>query len=112
MLVDQVPHHLVQHSRPNSADGVHLGELVDISVDVRVGGQGSRVRVCADSSRAVVDPRTHWVVLRACVTRLETDGRGHEVAPAFAHAAGFESVEAVGVLFVQIRIGVRMDANW
>lgn len=69
---------------------------IGTGVGQRVGRQAGGVGVGADAG-AVVHPLTHGVVLRPRVAGLEADGGRHEVAPAFAHAAGFEGGEAVGV---------------
>lgn len=95
--VDQVPHDLVQHGRPDGSDGVHAPEVVDIGVLVGVCGQRGGVWVCADTLGVVGDPRAHGVVLGAGVTGLQADGGCHKVAPALAHATRLECAEAVGV---------------
>ena len=88
---------LVEHGGPNGSDGVDGGHAVGVGVGVGVGGKAGGVRVCADAGRRVVDPSTHGVVLLASVARLQADGCSHEVTPALTHAAGLESVQAVGV---------------
>lgn len=88
---------LVEHGRPDGSDGVNRSHSVGIRVFVGVGGKASRVRVCADAGRRVVDPSTHGVALGASVARLQADGSGHEVTPALTHAAGLEGVQAVAV---------------
>lgn len=88
---------LVEHGSPDSSDGVDGGHAVGVGVGVRVGGKAGGVRVGANAGRRVVDPGAHGVVLGAGVARLQADGGGHEVTPALAHAAGLESVQAVGV---------------
>ena len=76
---------------------MHGVEAVDVGVLVGVCGQGGGVGIRADTGGVVVDPGAHGVVLRPCVGSLEADCGSHEISPAFAHAAGFEGVEAVGV---------------
>ena len=88
---------LVEHGGPDGSDGVDGGHAVGVGVGVGVGGQAGGVRVGANASRGVVDPGAHGVVLGAGVAGLQADGGGHEVTPALAHAAGLESVQAVGV---------------
>jgi hypothetical protein len=88
---------LVEHGGPNGSDGVNGGHAVGVGVGVGVGGQASRVRVRADASRRVVNPGAHGVALSTGVAGLQSDGGGHEVTPALAHAAGLEDVQAVGV---------------
>ena len=94
MRVDEVPHDLVQHRRPDGADGVHLVERVGGRVGVGVARQAGGVRVRAQALGVVEDPGADAVVGVAGVGGLGADGRRHEVAPALAHAAGFEDVEA------------------
>jgi hypothetical protein len=95
--VDEVPHDFVQHGSPHGANAMHGVQLVHVGVGVRVGRQAGAVRITADALGAVVDPRAHGVVLCARVGGLEADRCRHEVAPSFAHAAGFERGQAVGV---------------
>lgn len=60
-------------------------------------GKGSRVGVCANASRRVVDPVTHGVILSTSVVGLQANGSGHEVTPAFSHTTRLQGAKAVGV---------------
>jgi hypothetical protein len=86
VLVNQVPHHLVQHSRPHGADGVYSVQRVNARIGERVSGERGGVWICANAGGAVVDPRTHCVVFRTGVAGLRVElmsvkcnlfGRGH-----------------------------------
>jgi hypothetical protein len=116
VLVDQVPEDLVQHGGPDVSDGVDAAVQLDALVGLGVGSHGGRVQVVADTGGVAVDPRAHAVVLLARVGGLEADGGRVEVGPAFAHAAGFEQVEASRVLgpagqAVGEAVGVLVDHN-
>lgn len=97
VLVDEVPQDLVQHRRPRLADVVHLVLRVERLVRVGVDRQGRRVQHGADALGLRRRPRAHRVVRLARVAGLQPDRRGEEVAPALAHAARLERVQAVGV---------------
>lgn len=97
VLVDEVPEDLVQDGGPGGAGGVDLVLGVDGLVGERVGGQAGGVGVLADALGVVVGPGAHGVVGGAGVAGLEADGRGVEVAPALAHAAGLDAGQAAGV---------------
>lgn len=97
VLVDQVPQDLVEHGSPDGADAVDLGLAVDAGVGVGVHLQVGTEEVCPNSSGVVVDPRTHGVIGFPRVIRLEADGGGHEVTPAFAHATRLNASQAPGV---------------
>lgn len=88
---------LIKHCSPHGTDGVHSGHPIDVGVGVGVGCEACRVRIGANSSRRVVNPGSHRVVLRASVGGLQADGGGHEITPALAHTARFKGVQAVGV---------------
>lgn len=97
VLVNQVPHDLVEHGGPGLANVVDLVLGVEGGVGVGVGGQAGREEDGADAGRVVVHPGAHGVVGVARVLGLEADGGGHEVTPTLTHTAGLESVQAVGV---------------
>jgi len=115
VLVDQVPHHLVEHIGPGLADAVYLVQGVERGVGERVGGQAGAVEVganagglrhvslithslAASSETHVIDePRAHRIVGGTSVAFLQADSGGHEVTPALTHTAGLERVQAVGV---------------
>lgn len=62
MLVDKVPHDLVQHRGPDFADVVNLVVRVRGHVHVRVHAGLRRVQVVSDAGRVVVDPGTETVI--------------------------------------------------
>ena len=53
--LDQRAVHVVKDVGPNCADAVHLGEGLEGSIGVGVGGSGCRVGVSANTGRAVDD---------------------------------------------------------
>lgn len=62
VLVDEVPHDLVEDGSPDFADVVHLVVGVEGSVLVRVDIQVRRVQVVSDTGIVVVHPRAQAVV--------------------------------------------------
>lgn len=62
-----------------------------------VDGHAGGVKGAADALGLACDPFTDWVVGGAGVLGLEADSGCVGVAPALAHAAGFEQTEAAGV---------------
>lgn len=70
MLVDEVPHDLVQHSGPDLTDVVNLVVRVGGGVHVGVHGELGRVQVVADAGRVVVDPGAEAVIRVAGVSLL------------------------------------------
>jgi len=94
VLVDEVPHDLVENGGPHGADLVDLGQAVVAVVHQGVGVRVGRVDVFAEALGVAIDPCAHGIVGRALVAGLQTDGGCVEVAPAFAHTAGFENAEA------------------
>jgi hypothetical protein len=97
VLVDQVPQDLVEDSGPDGADAVDLGLSVDACVGVRVGGHVCAEEVCPDAGGVVVDPRAHGVVCIPRVGLLQSDGGGHKVTPALAHATRLNTGQTPGV---------------
>ena len=97
MRVDEVPHDFVEHGGPDGADGVDFVELVGAAVGVRVRGQAGRVEVGPETLGVAEDPLAEREVGGAGVGAAGSDGGGHEVAPAFSHASGFQDVEAGSV---------------
>lgn len=97
VLIDQVPHDLVEDGGPGRADGVDCALAVDTSVGQWVGGQAGAVEVASDTSGVVGDPVTHWLVGGARLGRLEHDGNSHKIRPSLTHATGLKDVQAGGV---------------
>lgn len=116
VLVDEVPEDLVEHRRPDVADGVDFLVEISVGVDLWVLVEVGRVEVVSDAKGAAANPVAHGVVGLAGVAGLEADGGGVEIAPTFAHAAGFEQGEATGVQgstseTVGEAVGVLVDNN-
>jgi hypothetical protein len=97
VFVNQVPQDLIEDRSPRRTNSVDFILGVESLVRQRVSRQAGRIQVLSDASRIIIHPVSDGVVLGAGVGRLDVDGDGHEVAPAFAHAAAFQSVQAVGV---------------
>lgn len=92
MLINQVPHDLVEGRRPDRADGVNASQAVGALVSQGVGGQAGGVGVGADALRFVGDPVAHGLDNGAGVLGLQVDGDGHEVTPSFAHTSRFTTL--------------------
>jgi hypothetical protein len=93
VLVNEVPEDLVQDCSPDSSDSVDSAHAVGGLVGVGVGGHAGAVGVSSDAGGLVGGPVTHDLVGRSGVLRLEVDGNGHEITPAFAHTTRFATGE-------------------
>lgn len=94
MLLNQVPEHLVQHSRPYSTNVVHLRESIRIAVHMGISRLISRVDIRPKTSRGAEHPRAHRIVSLPRVVGLQADRGSVKVTPAFAHTSTFEDAKA------------------
>lgn len=97
ILVNQVPQHLIKNRSPDCANRMHLAQLVDRRIRVRVGRQASRVQICTNACLIVIHPRTQRVIRVACVGCLDADRRRHKVTPTFTHTAVLGAAQAARV---------------
>ena len=116
VLVDQIPHDLIQHGRPDSADSMHPRDFVDVRVHMGIRVHIRRVHIRPNTLRVVEDPITHGIIRSALILRLETNSRRHEVTPTLAHTTGLEQTKAARVCrsasqAVGHTMGVLVDYN-
>lgn len=91
VLVDEVPHHLVEHRGPDGANEVDEGRVVGGGVDHGISGHASGVEVRPDAGGTGAHPVAHRVAGLSGVGCLHVDGNGHEISPTLAHTTGLGS---------------------
>lgn len=76
---------------------MHLAQLVNRRIGVRVRRQASRVQIRPNTRLIVIHPRTHRIIRIARIGRLGADRRRHKVTPTFTHTAVLGAAQAARV---------------